>query len=463
MMQAVSETERSVQEIARAAGRWNAWSVRLVAATALVAALYFIATWMANKRGSQLSAAQATLLHEKDDQLARDLKAKDDQIAATYKEARRIEAEANQKIADTNKETKRIEADAGRKIEEAKGEAQTKIEQARAAAEVQIAAARGETEEVRKQNLATEARLGAEQDKRLEMEKSLAPREIPLTSDEHGKLNVDVLKEFAGTHVVFRVLPDAEAIRAANNIAWLLEVAGFAVSGFSVDMSLNTGYFDGVVVDAYKAPKMVRPAAKEDRAEFKNELDSERVTQQIAAFLTSNNWVARPGWATRGELTPNTVKINVGFKPSKYFSEKSMRDSENARKRSRSRDLRPSDAPTAMPMLRQLPKSPVRIACANSADGEPCSLAQKIRDLLKSAGWEVEDEIKRVNAGMPPAITILARNDPVPTERYRYPPAKTLEEVLSSFRLEVEVDRRTEIESPFIGIWVGVAPKPGDP
>src|SRR2546423_15392390 len=91
IMQMVSEGDKAsdiqaltsrVQELTEKHGLWNTWSVRLIAASLVATALYFFAQWMVNKRGNELSQAQAVLIHAKDQQLAADLKDKDVQISA---------------------------------------------------------------------------------------------------------------------------------------------------------------------------------------------------------------------------------------------------------------------------------------------------------------------------------------------------------------------------------------------
>src|SRR5258708_5349571 len=111
-----------VQQLERSSAFWNKLALWAIAATAIVAALYFVFSYVATKTSAALVNKQAALSHEKDEQLARDLKAKDDQIAATSREAARIEAEAGQKIAETNKEAKRIEDEAAQKIEDTRKE-----------------------------------------------------------------------------------------------------------------------------------------------------------------------------------------------------------------------------------------------------------------------------------------------------------------------------------------------------
>ena len=124
MLDIQSLTEQ-VQPTAAKYGWWTKWSQLFIGATAIVAMLYFVFSGIALKRSSELKAAQDELSKAKDDQLATDLRTKDQQIADTYKEAKRIETDADQKIADTNKETKRIETEAQKEIARLTAEAET--------------------------------------------------------------------------------------------------------------------------------------------------------------------------------------------------------------------------------------------------------------------------------------------------------------------------------------------------
>ena len=103
----------AVQSLETSASRWNKGALWLIAATAIVASLYFIVSWVASRKATALQKAQTALIQAKDSQLASDLRDKDET-------ARRIEREAAQKIADTYKEAKRIETDANKQIEETK-------------------------------------------------------------------------------------------------------------------------------------------------------------------------------------------------------------------------------------------------------------------------------------------------------------------------------------------------------
>lgn len=173
-MQAISETEKSVQELTNAHAFWNTWSVRLVAATVIVTALYFLAQWMTNKRGNELGNTQAALIRAKDEQLARDLKEKDSQIADANRQAG-VANERAQKLEGDNiqlrTDLENASADAQSRIEAARAEAGAKIEQARTEAARQVG-------EVQK-DVARQQERAAEAEKALaEVREKIAPRRI---------------------------------------------------------------------------------------------------------------------------------------------------------------------------------------------------------------------------------------------------------------------------------------------
>jgi len=170
-----------IQQLESSSSLWGNISLWLIASTAIVAVGYFVTSWVASKKADALQSTQKLLFRAKDEQLIRDLKDKEDQIA-----------------------TLRIEL---------------------AKAQTETAKAVTAQEELRGQNLATESRLEEERRTRLELEKTLAPRQISLEID-HGKTNIDPLRRFAGIHMIVEYLPEAEPIRAAENIVWLTQEAG---------------------------------------------------------------------------------------------------------------------------------------------------------------------------------------------------------------------------------------------
>jgi hypothetical protein len=178
---------------------------------------------------------------------------------------------------------------------------------------------------------AKDAELEAEKSKRVELEKSLAPRAIALTKrPKDGTSNVDELKPFAGVNVILRALTDAEAIRAAQNLSDLLTEAGWHIVRTERSGELAEHFFDGVVIEPFNSglkmlelDKALPPnSPPEEHMKLMHERSKYdvpgRATDALVTFLTSNNWVSRRQ-ATGREVPENTLVINVGFKPAPYF------------------------------------------------------------------------------------------------------------------------------------------------
>lgn len=174
-------------------------------------------------------------------------------------------------------------------------------------------------EELKQQNLETESRLETERKTRLELEKSLSPRELPIIL-EGGKTNFDSLKPFAGMQVIFDVLPDAEALRAAGAIRQILEMAGWKTIQFTPRGDINIGYFDGVMIESLPGPELMQAIGSQEQAALWQRLDE--AGEALEDFLSSNNWEARATFRepNKAPIPPSTIKIVVGFKPNPYFA-----------------------------------------------------------------------------------------------------------------------------------------------
>jgi hypothetical protein len=165
MLEIQSLTEQ-VQQLAALYDRWSTISQVLVGITAFVTLLYFGATTNALRIGGKLKAAQDALSKAKDDQLTRDLKDKDEQIAGTYKEAIRIETDANRKIADAKAVASQANERAG------------KLEKENLEMRSGVANLEKEAAEANERTRGVELKLEEERIKRLELEKSIAPRRL---------------------------------------------------------------------------------------------------------------------------------------------------------------------------------------------------------------------------------------------------------------------------------------------
>jgi len=80
MLEIQSLTVR-VQELQTAFNFWNKWHALFVAITLVVVIAFFYTQFMSIRKGRELAGVQATLAVEKDRQLSRGLKEKDEKIA----------------------------------------------------------------------------------------------------------------------------------------------------------------------------------------------------------------------------------------------------------------------------------------------------------------------------------------------------------------------------------------------
>lgn len=178
----------TVQGLESSVNRWNSVALWFIFATAIVAIGYFVVSYVASKKASQLKTAQDNLLRAKDEQLVFDLKEKDVQIA-----------EANAKAEDARKGTETA-----------------KTEAAKANAEAAKANEKAESE-----------RLA-----RLKIEERLAPRF--LTTEQQNELS-EKLKKFAGQNLdIFAFGDTPEIIRITYLVNSALISAGWITRAWTV-------------------------------------------------------------------------------------------------------------------------------------------------------------------------------------------------------------------------------------
>src|SRR5271166_4111117 len=177
------------EQLGHAVGSWNTWIlVTMVAAALAATGLVYV-----QRRAFQTAKDWADA----------------NQALGAAKEAvlRKQVADANERAGNANKEAARANEAAG-KANEAAGKAKEAAGKALERAgvlEKEAADERVTAEQLRQQNLATEGRLTAanrvleeERLRRLELEKSLAPRDLPFILYVDGTTNVDDLKQFPG-------------------------------------------------------------------------------------------------------------------------------------------------------------------------------------------------------------------------------------------------------------------------
>jgi hypothetical protein len=168
---------------------------------------------------------------------------------------------------------------------------------------------------------ATEARLEEERQIRLELQQSLAPRRIAITSETHR-----LLSPFKGINAVFWVIPDFEAQHTASQIHGVVKASGWVVAEpYRVS---TEGLFEGVTVVSHMAP--LDAGAAGDAADKR----SSAAAVALVDALKAAGWEAnarqgsyKPMQAMGGLLNvpANTVFIAVGFKPSPFFDDEEFK------------------------------------------------------------------------------------------------------------------------------------------
>jgi hypothetical protein len=215
-------------------------------------------------------------------------------------ESKRIETESNEQIA-------KVQSDAEIKINEAKQKASEANERAGNASQ--------RAEEIARENIILQASVEKEKATRLELEKSLAPREIVMHTGG-GKATSDPLKPYAGIHVILHILPDAEADRAARSIEMMTKFAGWEITEKAYKPELNAGIYDGVAIEPYLAYTESHPNPTIEEQKAHN--FSMEAAGALVDFLRAHNWQAhiQPPMLN---VPQNTLRINIGFKTSPYF------------------------------------------------------------------------------------------------------------------------------------------------
>ena len=324
----VQEKESSIhsfkEDIARreqSIDRWNDWYIFFLFVTIVAGVGSLVTTRVAYKKGkyvegldSNVRVLQDSIAEERRQAFEIELQQKQLEIES----AKGLAAEANQSAGTANDSAGKANAKAAALEKEA-----AQLKSANLATEVRLTAAHAEIADVNA--------------KRLELERSLAPR----TFGANGKIiNLDKLKEFAGINIVLRFLPDAESERAASVLIGVLqrEDVGWKMSASIPDPTKYVSFFDGVLVTwrptSPEEMESLPPSSPgNERArmarfrEFSKESDrSSRAADELVDFLRANGWEARSMPAGDNELPHNSVGITVGFKPNPYFDPKEIKE-----------------------------------------------------------------------------------------------------------------------------------------
>ena len=277
----IQSLKSDIQSLKDNIGRWNTGNIVCIFLAFLAAGGLVITSIVLQRKNDVLTKAEDKLTALNEAQYKADSKEKDLKISTAQSEASKADVKAG-------------------KANEAAGEANNRAE------------------ELKAQNLATEATLEEERSKRLELEKSLTPRTLVLVFNK-GVPDLPTLLPYAGLNVILEALPDAETFRATGSVQFAIEAAGWKVSNVLGNFELNQGYFDGVVISAsLPATKMNGPAA-----EYEDAQRCWNAAEALVAYLNSKNWVSRVAISPRSEGLPtNTIKISVGMKPNPYFTPK---------------------------------------------------------------------------------------------------------------------------------------------
>ena len=201
------------------------------------------------------------------------------------------------------------ELEAGKLHKKAEDEATARVQ-----LQGKVTAANERVEELRKANNKAAADLEAEERKRVELEKTVAPRRIERMTVGNVS-TIDVLKKFAGTRFIIECIPDWETRRAASNIEGTLNNAGWKLESTTI---VAKNLPDGVTVQSYLGPGTTISEPEGWKA-LHDEWDGDDIKDELIAFLIANDWQVEAGFPDRNELKVGEIRILVGFKPAPYF------------------------------------------------------------------------------------------------------------------------------------------------
>jgi hypothetical protein len=189
--------------------------------------------------------------------------------------------------------------------------------------------------------LEAERKLEEEERIRAELEESLNPRLMYFLKFSDGTTNIDDLKSLKEKSVRLRYVPDAEAARAAVNLAGLFRLAGCNIEPILplAELTPETLGQDGITVELYVPPKRELSGTSPDLsialANHKAHVQSVATTDAVIKWLRENSWEAQPGYAEPGEMPPDSILVRVGLKPYQFFEDaqyKKVIDEDNKRR-----------------------------------------------------------------------------------------------------------------------------------
>jgi len=397
----IKAQESEVKRLADEAKWPSRFNIGLLLAAGAVAVLIALNSQWLRRSTGRLSVAEGVLTQLRVAKVKADAEHKIEvdtqQVRSDAATDVTVKTEAVRQEAKT--EQKRIETEAQKEIARLTAEAET--------ARLGIATAQAQAA-IATENAAN-ANERAEQEalKRVELAKTLSRRTIPFVFGK-GKTNLDPLKPFAKIQVMVEYLPETEPYRAAREVASKLSQAGWKVLSFEPNEQLREPWWDGVIVEPYAAKSTKGLSDVEMMRSIRSEYPSQEAATAVVAFLHSNNWEARQGFAERGELPIDTMRIRVGLKPEPRFitaaEEEALapfgltqtgplpRQRETARHLTLQQREAIAEALSKIPLGRTDLLQPVLVRCP-AENTEACNFAGEIVELLRSVKWPLAADL----------------------------------------------------------------------
>ncbi len=178
--------------------------------------------------------------------------------------------------------------------------------------------------------------LGEQLKETTEITQSLSPRIIRYQMGPGDFSTFQELKPFAGTKVIFEVLTDVEARRAASEIAKILNFAQWKISDPVPNPDLWTGYNDGVHIEYEMArglPFTRFPPSKDEKGKYESLERCQKAAQALESYLIGVDWDAWSRPDIENRIPANTLKIVVGFKPNPLFEPDWIKNGKEEHKR----------------------------------------------------------------------------------------------------------------------------------
>jgi hypothetical protein len=223
-----------------------------------------------------------------------------------------VRADAEHKIEIDREKVRAVAAtDLQVKTEAVKQEAKTEQKRIDAVTQKQIARLTARAEQAKQgiANATAKAALArekaeAERLERLKLHEAVAPRSL----GDQGSL-IGRLQTYPGLNVIIESLADPEASRLAQQLASVLNTAGWRITKISRTLD-DTKFRDGVVVEASFG-------YQNEKGEW--EKDDRMVPAAEALVAELNVRGVRSSRLPGVDLPPRTIRIRVGLKPMTYF------------------------------------------------------------------------------------------------------------------------------------------------